>query len=152
MGYQLLDRMSYKRFPGLASATGISDRTAVLTYENRIGDVGAKTLFDDVLAQLLNKGFIERGGQIIDATLVLAPRRYNSCGEKGLSECQERRNHRIAKTRARVEHVVAAVEQMGGKSIRAIGQARARFEMTAMVACYNQPRLIYFHKVGFKTF
>src|SRR5690606_3651437 len=34
---------------------------------------------------------------------------------KPLSEAQQRRNHRIAKTRARVEHVFATMEQMGGK-------------------------------------
>lgn len=38
MEYQLLDRMSYKRFCGLASAVNIPDRTTVWTFENRIGD------------------------------------------------------------------------------------------------------------------
>ncbi|SMP99275.1 Transposase domain [Pseudomonas putida] len=46
MEYQLLDRMSYKRFCGLASAVNIPDRTTVWTFENRIGDAGAKVLFD----------------------------------------------------------------------------------------------------------
>jgi len=74
MEYQLLDRMSYKRFCGLASATNILDRTTVWTFENRIGEAGGKALFDGVSAQLLKKGFIARGGQIIDATLVPAAR------------------------------------------------------------------------------
>ena len=43
-----------------------------------------------------------------------------------LSGCQQRRNNRIAKTRARVEHVFAALAQMGGTLIRTIGQSRAR--------------------------
>ena len=43
-----------------------------------------------------------------------------------LSECPQRRNYRIAKTRARVEHVCAALAQMGGTLIRTIGQSRAR--------------------------
>ena len=43
-----------------------------------------------------------------------------------LSECPQRRNNRIAKTRARVEHVCAALAQMGGTLIRTIGQSRAR--------------------------
>jgi len=46
----------------------------VWTFENRIGEAGAKALFDGVSAQLLQQGFIARGGQIIDATLVPAPR------------------------------------------------------------------------------
>ena len=84
MEYQLLDRMSYKRFCGLANAANIPDRTTVWTFENRIGEAGAKALFDGVTAQLLQKGFIARGGQIIDATLVPAPKQHNSRGEKEL--------------------------------------------------------------------
>ncbi len=68
MEYQLLDGMSYKRFFGLANASNIPDRTTVWTFENRIGEGGAKALFDGVTTQLLKKGFIARGGQIIDAT------------------------------------------------------------------------------------
>jgi hypothetical protein len=62
---------------------------------------------------------------------------------KLLSEAQQGQNHRIAKTRARVEHAFSAMEQMGGKLIRTIGQARANFAMTMMSACYSQafPRL-----------
>lgn len=263
MEYQLLDRMSYKRFCGLASAVNVPDRTTVWTFENRIGEAGAKVLFDGVSAQLLKRGFIARGGQIIDATLVPAPKQRNSREEnklvkdgampadwkpakrrqkdtdatwtkkhgkshfgyklsinvdkkykvirkietgtasihdsqhfenmfytlntsrdvyadrgytskgredwlkdkgyrnqiqrkgtsnKPLSECQQGRNHRIAKTRARVEHVFAAIDQMGGKMIRTIGQARANFAMTMMAACYNLKRLVYFQKAGIEAF
>ena len=35
--------------------------------------------------------------------------------KRKLSECQQRRNHRIAKVRARVEHVFAGISQMDGK-------------------------------------
>ena len=65
--------MSYQRFCGLANVTTIPDRTTVRTFENRIGEAGAKALFDGVSAQLLQKGFIARGGQIIDVTRVPAP-------------------------------------------------------------------------------
>ena len=235
------------------------DRTTVWTFENRIGEAGAKALFDGVSAQLLKKGFIARGGQIIDATLVPAPRQHNGRGEKELieqgampaswrpakrrqkdvdatwskkhgkshfgyklsinvdnkhkiirrietdtasthdsqhfdnvfdtnntsrdvyadrgypseeredwlkaneyrnqiqrkgkrnkplSECQQQRNKRIARTRARVEYVFGAIEQMGGKLLRTIGQTRANFAMTMMAACYNLKRLVYFGKSG----
>ena len=70
---------------------------------------------------------------------------------KPLSECQQRRNQRIAKTRARVEHPFAAIVQMGGKLIRTIGQARASFAMTMMAACYNLKRLVYFQEAGIKV-
>jgi IS5 family transposase len=67
---------------------------------------------------------------------------------KPLSEAQQGRNHRIAKTRARVEHAFAAIEQMGGKLIRTIGQARANFALTMMAVCYNLKRLAYCQRVG----
>jgi len=60
-----------------------------------------------------------------------------------LSTRQEKRNKRIAKIRARVEHISTGIEQMGGKLIRTIGQARANFTMTRMAASYNPKRLVY---------
>jgi len=60
---------------------------------------------------------------------------------KTLSACQERRNRRIARIRARVEHVFAAITQWGGKRIRTIGQTRATFAMGMMVVVYNMRRL-----------
>ena len=61
---------------------------------------------------------------------------------------QKERNKRIAKTRARVEHVFGTIEQMGGN----IGQARANFAMTMMAACYNLKHLVYLQKAGIKAF
>jgi len=72
--------------------------------------------------------------------------------KRKLSECQQRRNHRIAKVRARVEHVFAAITQMGGKLIRTIGQARADFGMTMMALCYNIKRLTYLKTAGIEAF
>jgi IS5 family transposase len=83
-----LDRMSYQRLCGLSRALNIPDRTTVWTFENRIGEAGAKALFDGVSAQRLQKGFIARGGQIIDATRVPAPQRKISRDEKALIEQQ----------------------------------------------------------------
>ena len=60
-----------------------------------------------------------------------------------LSGCPQRRNNRIAKTRARVEHVCAALAQMGGTLIRTTGQSRARYTCTMRSACYNMKRLVY---------
>ena len=229
------------------------------TFENRIGEAGAKALFDGVSAQLLKKGFIARGGQIIDATLVPAPKQHNSqkrrrssrmarcrpagsppSGAKDLdatwtkkhgkttsatsspststrstrSSARSRptrsthdsqhfdnvfdtvntsrdvyadrgypsaereawlkenglpqpdpakgpsqqaavrvpagRNQRIAKTRAQVEHVFRAIDQMGGKLLAHHRPGAANFAMTMMAACYNLKRLVYFQKAGIK--
>jgi len=72
--------------------------------------------------------------------------------KKPLSECQQRHNHRIAKTRARVEHTFGAIEQMGSKAIRIIGQSRSNLAMTMMATSYNLKRLVYFQKVGIDAF
>lgn len=47
-----------------------------------------------------------------------------------MSKTQQGRNHQIAKTRALVEHVFAAIEQMGRTLLSTIGQVRANFAMT----------------------
>jgi IS5 family transposase len=252
MEFQLLDRMSYQKFCGLRDVSNIPDRTTIWTFENRIGSLGAQALFEGVNAQLLRQGFIARGGQIIDATLVPAPKQHLKKEEKALTDQQampiewsapkrrqkdidaswtkkhnkshfgyklsvnvdkqykiirtfktdtarvhdsqhfkevvnqnntsrdvladrgypseehrawlkeqglrdriqrkgskskalteraKARNKTIAKTRARVEHVFAWIEQMGGKMIRTIGRARADFGMTMMATCYNIKRL-----------
>jgi hypothetical protein len=60
--------------------------------------------------------------------------------DKPISEAQQRRNHRIAKTRARIEHVFAGLAQMGGKTLRSIGLARARLHLNWKVAAYNRKR------------
>jgi len=44
-------------------------------------------------------------------------------GFRNQTQRKGKRNKRIAKTRARVEHVFGAIEQMGGKLLRTIGRA-----------------------------
>ena len=63
-----------------------------------------------------------------------------------LPKRQKARNTRIARVRARVEHVFAAIEAMSGKMIRTIGQARADFALTLMAACYNIRRTVWLVK------
>lgn len=82
MEYQLLDRMSDKRSCGPGNATTVPDRTTTWTFENRVGEGGAEALFDGVSAQLLKKGGIARGGQIIDATVVHAPQQHQGRRER----------------------------------------------------------------------
>jgi IS5 family transposase len=75
-------------------------------------------------------------------------------GSKGkpISEAQQRRNHRIAKTRARIEHVFASLAQMGGKTLCSIGLARARLHLNWKVAAYNLQRLVYLKEAGVEAF
>ena len=252
--FHLLDRRSFRRFCGLEHSRNIPDRTTIWSFENRIGVDGVTALFNELDRQIRAHGLEARAGQIVDATLVPAPKQHftkeekmlleqdavpadwkpakrrqkdvdanwtkkhgksyhgykftvsvdrkhkfvrtwiadtasvhdsqhleaaldewNTSAEiyadkgyvgaereerlreqgyrpqiqrkakpgKPLSACQERRNRRIAKVRARVEHVFAAITQWGGKKIRTIGQARASFAMGMMVVVYNMRRLAF---------
>lgn len=263
MEFQLLDRLSYQKFCGLREVSNIPDRTTIWTFENRIGSAGAQALFEGVTAQLLRQGFIARGGQLIDATLVPAPKQHINKEDKKITDQQamptdwnaakrrqkdidaswskkhgtshfgyklsvnvdnkykfiralktdtasvhdsqhfkgvvnknntnrdvfadrgypsaessawleeqglrnriqakgnkhkalssraKARNKTIAKTRARVEHVFASIQQMGGKFIRTIGRARADFGMTMMARCYNIKRLVSLKTRGVVAF
>jgi IS5 family transposase len=253
MEYQLLDRMSYKRFCGLTDALTIPDRTTIWTFENRLGQAGANQLFKALDSQLNQQGYIARGRQIIDASLIPAPKQKMTKKEKALikqnatpadwspakrrqkdldaswtkkhgqstfgykltvnvdnqhkliraihpdtaaphdtnhfdkvlcantsqdiyadsgytgqqreaelkqkqhrvhiqrkgkrnkplSPAQQKRNNRIAKVRARVEHSFASIAHMGGKCIRTLGQARANFKMAMMALCHNIKRLTW---------
>lgn len=72
--------------------------------------------------------------------------------DKPLSACQKRRNTRIARVRARVEHVFAAIDQMGGKLLRCIGLDRADFLLTGKAATYNLRRLCSLKACGVVAF
>ena len=67
--YQLLDRISFQRFCGLAREPNIPDRTTICAFENDIEEAGAKVLFDKIMGQLVRNGFITQSGQFIGAGL-----------------------------------------------------------------------------------
>lgn len=71
--------------------------------------------------------------------------------DKPLSECQKRRNRKIASKRAKVEHVFG-IRHLGGNFIRTIGQAWADVAMTMMAAYYKIKRLAMFLHKGVDPF
>ncbi len=78
MEYQLLDRASYQRFCLLQDAMNVPDRNTIWRFGERLGVDGATVLFQGVDAQLHRHGYMARGGQAVDATLVPAPRRASA--------------------------------------------------------------------------
>lgn len=263
MEYQLLDRASYQRFCQLQHSANVPDRNTIWQFQQRLGVDGATALFQGVDMQLNARGYIARGGQAIDATLVPAPRQriskeeraqlqqgkrpegwsdakarhkdgdathtkkhgkayfgykmsvsvddkhglirtvvtgtasehdghhfdealdLNNTGKpvrtdkaypskqrqemlkalgfkdemqrkaqknKPLSACQQGRNRRIAKNRAKVEHAFAGIRHLGGKFVRTIGQARASAAMVLMAAAYNIKRLAWMLEAGVDAF
>ena len=69
-----------------------------------------------------------------------------------LSACQKGRNTRIAKVRARVEHVFAGLHHMGRQEIRTIGLARAPLQITTKWAVYHLKRWVSRRKCGMTAF
>ncbi len=76
--YQVLDRLSFRRFLGLQLEDPVPDTNTVWLYEERLIEKELiKPLFEDLMLQIENAGYVPRGGQIIDATIVEAPVRKN---------------------------------------------------------------------------
>ena len=76
--YQVLDRTSFQRFLGLEHSRRVPDAKTIWVWRERlvkqdlIGDISAA-----VSGQLQRAGFLARGGQIIDASIVNAPIQRN---------------------------------------------------------------------------
>jgi len=73
--YQVLDRMSFQHFCGLAGELHIPDARTLWSFKQRLaqGGLGGRAIFDAVSLQLQQHGYIPRGGQIVDASIVQAP-------------------------------------------------------------------------------
>ena len=59
----------------------------------------------------------------------------------GLCKADQNRNHRLSKTRVRVEHIFAAAAQRGADLIRCIGIRRARSRICLTNLTYNMNRI-----------
>jgi transposase, IS5 family len=85
MEFQLLDRLSFQRFAGLRDSSQIPDRTTIWAFKERLIKAGAsESVFEAVNRQLARHGYIARGGQMIDASIVQAPRQSLNKEEKSI--------------------------------------------------------------------
>ena len=262
--HQVLDRMSFQRFCRLDGQLHIPDARTLWSFKQRLakGGLGAPAIFEAVSQQLQQQGYIPRGGQIVDASIVQAPitrtgseerdalnegkapegwstkrlqhtdrdarwtkkhgksfygykvhsnvdarwklirrivvtpanvddghtlqavvdtsntrgrvladRGYDAQANRELlakhqlrdgiarrakpgQEARWRlqaRNRAINKTRARVEHVFAGLEQLGGKVVRAMTLARNELVITLKCVAYNAKRLVWLVAQGAQT-
>lgn len=77
--YLIRDRLSFMRFLGLGLEDGVPDATTVWLFREGLAKAGlVEKLFDGFGRHLEAKGYIARGGQIVDATIVRAPKQRNS--------------------------------------------------------------------------
>jgi transposase len=77
------DRLSFMRFLGLGLAERVPDARTIWLFREKLTKAGAiKTLFERFDATLRQAGYIAMSGQIVDASLIAAPRQHNSEDEK----------------------------------------------------------------------
>src|SRR4030081_3107231 len=80
--YQVRDRLSFSRFLGLAIEDSIPDATTLWLFREKLATAGLiEKLFERFDQHLAAKGYIARGGQIIDASIVPVPAQRNSRDE-----------------------------------------------------------------------
>jgi len=90
MEYQLRDRLSFMRFVGLGLEDAVPDAKTLWLYREALAKAGAvEGLFTQFDSHLKAKGYLAMGGQIIDATIVPAPRQRNSRDDNALIKSGE---------------------------------------------------------------
>ena len=86
--FLIKDRLSFMRFLGLGLADAVPDANTIWTFREALTRAridarpAIEVLFRAYEAALTKAGFLAMGGQIIDASIVAAPKQRNSDGEK----------------------------------------------------------------------
>jgi len=77
--FQIRDRLSFMRFLGLSLGDAVPDEKTIWLFREQLTEARViKRLFKEFDDFLEDKGFCARRGQIIDASIVEAPRQRNS--------------------------------------------------------------------------
>lgn len=80
--FQIRDRLSFMRFLGLSLGDTVPDAKTVWLFREQLTEAGlVKKLFDQFDAFLRKNGFSAKKGQIIDASIISAPKQRNSRDE-----------------------------------------------------------------------
>jgi IS5 family transposase len=77
--YQVRDRLSFTRFLGLGFEDRIPDGTTLWLFREKLAKAGLiEKLFERFSQHLEAKGYIARGGQMVDASIVAVPKSRNT--------------------------------------------------------------------------
>jgi IS5 family transposase len=77
--YQIIDRISFKKFLGLESGDKVPDEKTVWAFRELLTKKGlVETLFVEFREYLISKGLIMNEGKMIDASFTVAPRQRNT--------------------------------------------------------------------------
>ena len=88
--YQVRDRLSFMRFLGLGLEDRVPDAKTVWLYREGLVQAGmVEVLFNQFDGYLARQGYIARGGQILDASIVPVPRNRNTREENAAIKAGE---------------------------------------------------------------
>jgi IS5 family transposase len=83
MEFMIRDRLSWMRFLGFDLGASTPDENTIRHFRNRLTETGTlKRVMKAFDGQLKKKGYVPMAGQIVDASLVPAPRPRNTEAEK----------------------------------------------------------------------
>jgi transposase, IS5 family len=83
MEFMIRDRLSWMRFLGFDLGAPTPDENTIRLFRNKLTETGTlKRVMKAFDWQLRKKGYIPMAGQIVDASLVPAPKQRNTDGEK----------------------------------------------------------------------
>jgi transposase, IS5 family len=98
--FQIRDRLSFMRFLGLGLADGVPDYSTIWRFREALVTAGAMDdLFVRFDAALTDRGYLALGGQLIDASIIEAPRQRLTIEEKQRIRTGERPDWPVAKAR-----------------------------------------------------
>jgi len=80
--YQILDRLSFKKFLGLESGDKVPDEKTVWAFREKLTNEGlVEDIFSKFTKYLESKGLIMNEGKMVDASFTVAPRQRNTRDE-----------------------------------------------------------------------
>ena len=77
--YQVRDRLSFMKFLGLGLEDRVPDAKTIWLYREELLQAGVvEALFEQFDGYLARQGYLARGGQILDASIVAVPKNRNT--------------------------------------------------------------------------
>ncbi len=88
--FVIQDRLSFMRFLGLSLSEKVPDAKTIWLFRESLVRAGAiDNLFARFEKHLSRSGYLAKGGQIVDATIIQAPKQHNSQDEKAAIKAGE---------------------------------------------------------------
>lgn len=85
--FVIQDRLSFMWFLGLSLSERVPDAKTIWLFRESLAHAGAiDNLFARFDKHLSRSGYLAKGGQIVDATIIQAPKQHNSQDEKARSK------------------------------------------------------------------